>query len=153
MDERPRGILILSILCIVFGVLMILGGVSVILLASKLGLSELNNTANVTSIGNKSTVLGTVSLGKNATTSLANQIKLLASIYGVLFIVPGILLVVTGVGFYKKFWWSWWLGLAIAVFAILTKINSMAAITVILAGLMIYYLTRPHIKEYFGINR
>jgi lysylphosphatidylglycerol synthetase-like protein (DUF2156 family) len=149
--ERPRGITILSIACIVLGVLMVIGGAAVLFLASKIQINEsVMGLANTTQ-GNI-TIIGQIPTQDNATKSLNESLKLLASIYGALFIIPGALLIVAGVGFWKRYRWSWWLGLAIGVIMIISRLNTTTAFVVLAGVAMIYYLTRPHIKEYFGMR-
>jgi lysylphosphatidylglycerol synthetase-like protein (DUF2156 family) len=151
--ERPRGITILSIACIVAGVLLIIGGVSIYILVSKISESAATNiTANVTGGGN-ATIIGKINIKEaNATRTVADTLKFLASIYGALLVIPGALLIVAGVGFWKRYRWSWWLGLAIGVIMIISRLNTTTAFVVLAGVAMIYYLTRPHIKEYFGMR-
>lgn len=127
--SRPAGITILAILEILIGVVGLLASLAII------GLSAL--VATLPSIGG---LLGTLGL-----------------IIGGIVLLFSVIWLATGIGFLHGRGWAWTLGM---IFSLLSILGAIAAVTiglytggvvaVIFWGFMIYYLTRNHVKVFFG---
>jgi hypothetical protein len=126
-SSRPTGITILAVLAAIGGVLGILGGLTVSVLGGFV--------ASVTGgLGGLITIIGLV--------ALAVGIAELAVAYGFWTIKP----------------WAWMLGIGISVANIVIAVLYVLAgysitnevISVVVAGVIIYYLWQPSIKAVFG---
>jgi len=74
---------------------------------------------------------------------------------GVVFIVVGLVAFVLAYGFWTGKGWAWILGIIFAIIGIVlgavSLVGSPASIVgIVLNIVIIYYLTRPHVKEWFG---
>jgi len=127
--SRPAGIAILAVLEILIGIVGLLASLVII------GFSALFST--LPTVG---ALLGAVSL-----------------VIGGVVLFFSIIWLATGVGFLHGKGWSWTLGM---IFSILSLLGAIGALTIglitggvgglIFWGLMLYYLTRTHVKTFFG---
>src|SRR5437879_12593271 len=127
--SRPVGITILAILEILIGIVGLLASLVII------GFSALFST--LPTVGS---LLGAVGL-----------------IIGGVVLFFSIIWLATGAGFLHARGWSWTLGM---IFSILSLLGAIGALTIglitggvgglIFWGLMLYYLTRTHVKAFFG---
>jgi hypothetical protein len=84
------------------------------------------------------------------------QLMPIAKIAGVGFVVLAVVLLLAGVGWFRRRRWGWVLGTSvIGVNMIGDLINSArgewlkGAVGVVIAGLLLFYLTRPGVRDYF----
>ncbi len=84
---------------------------------------------------------------------------ILIIIGGVVFlplIVPGILSVVVGVGMLKGWKIFWYLGVIVTVIELIASVFLLVVIVGIIPlainALILYYLFRPNVKAFFGVN-
>jgi hypothetical protein len=127
--SRPVGITILAILEILIGIVGLLASLVII------GFSALFST--LPTVGS---LLGAIGL-----------------VIGGVVLFFGVVWLATGVGFFHGRGWSWTLGM---IFSILSLLGAIGALTIglitggvgglIFWGLMLYYLTRTHVKAFFG---
>jgi hypothetical protein len=127
--SRPVGITILAILEILIGIVGLLASLAII------GLSALFSTLPRVGL-----LLGTFGL-----------------IIGALVLFFSIIWLATGAGFLHGRGWSWTLGM---IFSVLSLLGAIGALTIglitggvgglVFWGLMLYYLTRTHVKAFFG---
>jgi len=127
--SRPVGITILAVLEILIGIVGLLASLVII------GFSALFST--LPTVGS---LLGAVGL-----------------IIGGIVLFFSIIWLATGVGFLHGRGWSWTLGM---IFSILSLLGAIGALTIglitggvgglVFWGLMLYYLTRTHVKAFFG---
>ncbi len=135
MEERPTGVTVLAILDIVGGVLSLLLGLVFTVLGP--------------------TVLLPLLLKAHA--RLPPAFVAAIGILGLIFIVSGVISIVIGWGLLKGKGWSWWLTVIFAVLGIIgSAINLVMGniggiVGLIIDGIILYYMTRPHVKEYFGM--
>lgn len=127
--SRPTGVTILAFLQIILGLLGILFGLGVAFSGSVLG----------------SLVAGGVS---------GSVISAVAGVAGWLGVVVGLLYIAVGYGFLKGMGWSWWVALILYVLGIIGALLSILSVVAIVPLLiyiyLVYYLTRPKIKTWFG---
>lgn len=72
-------------------------------------------------------------------------------------VLVGLFYLVTGFGFLQGIGWSWYLGLIVSILSLIRNIIeavqggvTFAIPGIIVALIIIYYLTRPEVKAYFG---
>jgi len=120
---RPLGVTILAILHIIGGILSLLSAVSTVAMLSG--------------------ILGYPFYGLFET--------IFVTITAVSAIV-GILGFVIAYGFWNGKGWAWTMGIILAIIGIIFSVIylPMGIISIIIEAVVIYYLTRPHVKEFFG---
>lgn len=130
--ERPLGITILAILGFLGGILIILAGI-------------------LFTIGG--------AFFFRATRAPLIPLAGLFGAVGVVLIIIGIIELIISWGLWTGKGWAWWLtlifsGLGVlgSLFSIATGAISSGAISLIIDAVIIYYLLRPHVKQYFGIG-
>lgn len=146
--RRPTGVTILGVLAILGGLAGLAGG------ALLIGVSFLIGTlATTASINNQLAASGYPGLVGVVT---AAQLATLLLAFGVVLLVLGILYLITGIGFFGGKGWAWTLGIVVSVIGLIFGIIQIAVgsygslFGVIIDVLIIYYLTRPHVKSFFG---
>jgi hypothetical protein len=123
---RPSGIAILAILEICLGLFSLAGG-----------------------------ALAVAGAGLSGFTGLVFLTGLLVAL-GFLLAIVGILFLAVGWGTWSGQGWAWTIGAALSILGIITGLISLAAGTtgsivgLILQVIILYYLTRPHVKAFFG---
>lgn len=129
--ERPTGVTILAILEIIGGIISLIGGLAIIILFAAVG----------------------GMMGRVPEAALfAAFFGAFGAVIGGLLIVISIVCFIIAYGFLKGRGWAWVLGLIFAIIGIISGIISLPTgiISIIINGLIIYYLTRPHVKAFFG---
>jgi len=78
---------------------------------------------------------------------------LLINIGGIIFAVFGVVAAVVSYGLWKGASWAWWISLILLVLGILSSLPALPGgiVGIVINAIIIYYLTRPHVKEYFGV--
>jgi hypothetical protein len=123
--SRPIGVTIIAILNIIGGIIMLLGGIT--LVAAGTILPSLQPSAGGTAI----------------------------AIGGVI-IAIGIVSFIVAYGLLKGMRWAWTLTVVLSIISIVLNAISIATgniggiISIIISGIILYYLYRPHVKAYFG---
>lgn len=120
--SRPTGVTILAVLEFIVGIFALLGGTGALVGSAFAGV-----------------------FGYGALTGL------LAAL-GVFLLLTGILALIVGWGMWTGKGWAWAVGLVLAAIGIVSSLVSLpgSIISIVIDLLIIYYLTRPHIKAYFG---
>ena len=151
--RRPTGVTIISALAIIAGVLLILGGISLVAFAPFIGQINLNDGINTSNTSFSLNVNGTVvTIPKNPLFVLGGFIGLL----GATLIVLGIADFVVAWGLLKGKSWAWIVTIIINIISAVLNIISIVAGSIgsiwglIINGIIIYYLYRPNVKSYFG---
>jgi multisubunit Na+/H+ antiporter MnhB subunit len=70
-------------------------------------------------------------------------------------VVSAIFSFMVAYGYWNGFGWAWWVGLVLAIIGAIRAILTvpLGVISLVINGLIIYYLTRPYVQEYFGRSR
>jgi hypothetical protein len=135
MEKRPIGISFVSVLVFAIALISLVVGISVFVVGTPLDL------------------LWTVK------SSLSASIRgtLLGNIFGIFLLFLGAVLMASGYGLLKGNKFAWW---AVIVIFIVNAIGDLASLImgniesisgVIIVGILVLYLTRPHIRSYFKI--
>jgi hypothetical protein len=144
--SRPTGVTIIAILNIIGGIIMLLGGIT--LVAAGTILPSLPPSAfqngNLTE---PNVNLSGIPLSFFGGTAIA--------IGGVL-IAIGIVSFIVAYGLLKGMGWAWTVTLVLSIISIALNAISIASgniggiVSIIISGIIIYYLYRPHVKAFFG---
>jgi uncharacterized membrane protein len=146
--SRPTGVTIIAILNIICGVIMLLIGIGLAIAGAIIPFvpqSEFQQQQqNLTA--------GDIDLSQVPPSLVGSG---LLAIGGIL-IAIGILSFVVAYGLLKGRTWAWTLTVVLSIISIVLNVISIAAgniaglVSVIISGIILYYLFRPHVKAYFG---
>ena len=99
----------------------------------------------------------TILLGALAGSLLSASFAGLGSILGILFIVFGLIALAWGYGFWTGAKWGWWIGIILYALGVISSLASIVVgsvfsiVGLIVDVLLIYYMTRPNVKAWFGV--
>jgi len=144
--SRPTGVTILAVLAILGAIFLLFSGAVLIGLGLVIGTYAASQiTSSLAAAGYP----GLASLG-------AGTIAAIITAFGAIFLILGLLDVALGVGFLGGKGWAWTLGMIVSVINIVWNILQIgfgsysSAFGVIIFVIIAYYLTRPHVKAFFG---
>ena len=133
---RPTGVTVLAVLDILGFVFGLLGGIALI------GVAALSTSALATSYPGLSSISGAASL---------------LYALGAVVLIFGILSLIVAIGFLGGKGWAWTFGIVVGIISIVISIveavilgASTNVVGIIFQIIIIYYLTRPHVKAFFG---
>jgi hypothetical protein len=144
--RRPTGVTILGVLAILGGIALLFSGIVLIGLGLVIGTYAGSAVTNALSNAGYS---GLASIG-------AGTIAAILLALGALVLILGILYFAVGIGYFGGKGWAWTVGIIVTVISIILDIIQIAlgavssAFGLIIGLLIIYYLTRPHVKAFFG---
>ena len=128
--KRPTGVTILAILSIIAGILMIIGGISLTVLLTTVGVMQtMPGLGLLTAVG---------------------------ALSGIIIVIMGLLAIAVGWGFLKGSKWSWVLAIILLVLSLISGLASLVVgawnsiVGVIIDLLILYYLFRPNVKTWFS---
>jgi hypothetical protein len=144
VKKRPTGITIIAVLQIIFGVLFLLGAVGMFLIASLADVADLEDE-----------------IGEDAPDWISDNFVMAFGVLGLVFLIIALVGFVLGYGYLKGIGWAWTVGIIFAVLGIIgdiiepmvdrtADVLASSIIGIIIALLIIYYLTRSHVKAFFG---
>jgi uncharacterized membrane protein (DUF2068 family) len=106
-------------------------------------------------LGMLAVLIGLLSVGGGAILLTSSDLRIVA--LNAAAVVLGILFLVSGIGFFQGKGWAWLLGVLVAVLSVIRNVVEAVSgviITavpgIVLALVVIYYLTTPAVKAYFG---
>ncbi len=123
--NRPLGVTILSILNAVGGMLLIMAGISVLVYGNVYAKMLMR----------------------------FGEMAFLANYLAVAFILAGAMGIVIGFGLWIGATWAWWIYLVVLIINLISAILTLpkTIFGVIITLIVIYYLTRPHVREFFNV--
>ena len=146
--SRPIGVTIVSILMIVNGSLLVGGGIFTILVIPNIINEQLaGNQTNIT-IGGQTNI----QVGKTITGLINTIIVGVSSVS----IALGVTAFVLAWGLLNGKGWSWLITVILAIISVIFSIVAVVSggftsfITLIINGVIVYYMYKPPIKAYFG---
>ncbi len=137
--DRPLGVAIIAVLDIIGGILMVLGGLVLISLGPVLSTMPLEEMAGYPGFTQFMGVLG--------------------GVIGSVILIIGIIAVALGYFLWNGHEFARLIHIALSLLSILGGIASLAMLSfggvldIIIAVLIIYYLTRPHVKDFFKVSK
>ena len=150
--RRPTGVTIIAILTIIDGILLLLEGSGMVVLApliSQINVDDSNASNSSISLNVNGTI---VTIPNNALFVLGGFIGVL----GGMLIALGIASFVVAWGLLKGKGWAWIVTIVITIISIVLNIISIVAgsiegvVGLIINGVIIYFLYTPNVKSYFG---
>lgn len=144
---RPTGVTILAVLAILGAIALLFSGA--VLIGLGLALGTLTASADITNALKNAGYPGLGSLGTGTLSALIITL-------GAVILILGILYLFLAIGFLGGKRWAWNLGIIVTVIGIVIDVIQMiggnygSILSVIISLLIIYYLTRPHVKVFFG---
>ena len=134
-QSRPTGVTILAVLMILVALSLLVGGLGTIVGVGVLGLVGIFDSPNI-SIFLPSLTIPFVGL------------------IGIVLTILGLVGFLLAWGLWTGKSWAWIVAIIFAIIGIISNLVTLPAgiVGLILNGLIIYYLTRPAVKGYFGRN-
>jgi uncharacterized membrane protein (DUF2068 family) len=142
--SRPTGVTIIGILTIISGILMIGSGLTLAAVAAVIPV--------ISSMGDQ-----TNAFQSQIPSSIPAEfigVALLA--IGIIFTIIGIISLVVAYGLFKAKKWAWTISVGLSIISIAMGVISIATgnigsiVSIAISGVILYYLYKPHVKEYFG---
>ena len=124
--QRPTGVTILAILEALLGLLSLGGGALAL--------------------------IGATYIGSNLPSGVPEFFSGMVGVMGGILIIIGLLNFILSYGFWTGKGWSWTIGIIVTGLGLVINIVSLpnSIISLIINAIIIYYLTRPYVKQYFG---
>jgi hypothetical protein len=144
--RRPTGVTILGVLAILGGIFLLIGGIALVGLGLVIGTYAGSAFTNALSNAGYS---GLASIG-------AGTLAVILLALGAIVLVLGILYFAVGIGYFGGKGWAWTLGIIVTILSIIVDIVQIAfgafsnVLGLVIGLLILYYLTRPHVKAFFG---
>lgn len=147
-NKRPADLTTVTILSIINGIVLLVGGVVSILIVPTLVSTLLSNDmSNLTNTENLSPQFGIA-----LTNAIINVVYVVSSVA----IALGLTWFGLAWGLFSGKGWAWLITVIFAMISVVVSIvgvlsGSITSIpTLIINGVILYYMYRPHIKSYFG---
>src|SRR5919109_3129431 len=144
--SRPTGVTVLAILCILAAIAGLFSGAILIGVGLVIGTYAGSQLTDALATSGYS---GLASLG-------AGTIGAVLTVIGAIVLILGVLYFAVGVGFLRGKGWSWTLGMIVSIIYIVIDIVQIvsgaysSAFGLIIGIIIVYYVTRPHVKAFFG---
>ena len=144
--SRPTGVTVLAILSILAGIVFLIGGAGAITVGLVIGTYAASQVSSSLATAGYP---GLASLG-------AGTIAAILTIIGAILLIVGILYLAVGAGFLGGKGWAWTLGIIGYIIGIILNIVQIGfgaytnVLGLVIGILILYYLTRPRVKAFFG---
>ena len=147
---RPIGVTIIAILAIIDGIVLLTGGILAVTIVPLIS-SGLNGAlSNITVTNQQGQQVNVHS------TSMNGIVATVAIVAGSIAIVLGIVWFVLAWGLLTGKGWAWIITLILAIVSVIFSIVGIVSggapsiISLIINGIILYYMYRPNVKSYFG---
>ena len=142
--NRPTGVTILAVLQIIAAIVLLIGALGMFVVSAVSGIEEVKDA-----------------IGEEAPDWVVENAAVFFGVLGGVFLILALVGFVLGYGYLKGIGWAWTLGIIFAVLSIISEIVNpiidrsadtlvSSIIGIIIPLIIIYYLTRPHVKAFFG---
>jgi uncharacterized membrane protein (DUF2068 family) len=153
--HRPTGVTILGVLFVIAGAFSLLGGISTLVAIPFVA----NVNPNV--INDELQLNGQQQpLTPSEQTTLAQGSGSILTVLGALLIPLGIASLVVAYGLFKGKRWAWFVAVVLSIIGLVVNVISLvtsnmgaiagALVGIAINGIVLYYLSRRNVKEYFG---
>ncbi len=149
--SRPVGVTIVAILTVVNGIVLITGGFFAVYFVPHLVTSELNGALSNITVSNQQGEQ--ISIPSTGITGIVSTISIVA---GSVAIALGIAWFVITWGLFTGKGWSWIITVILAIISVIFNLVGIASggapsiVSLIINGVILYYMYRPNVKAYFG---
>ena len=146
--KRPLGVTIVSILMIVNGIILVGGGIWTAYFIPSLITPQLTGDLSNLTDGNQ--------LSPQLSTTITGAIVGVVMVTAGIAIALGIASFVISWGLLKGKGWAWIITVILAIISLVFSIIGLASgsipniISIIINGVILYYMYRPEVKSYFG---
>lgn len=147
---RPIGVTIIAILAIIDGIVLLTGGILAVTIVPLVS-SGLNGAlSNITVTNQQGQQVNVHSTGMNGI------VATVAIVAGSIAVVLGIVWFVLAWGLLTGKGWAWIITLILAIISVIFSIVGIVSggapsiISLIINGIILYYMYRPNVKSYFG---
>ncbi|WP_202319597.1 hypothetical protein [Archaeoglobus neptunius] len=125
--DRPLGVTLLALLNFISGIFCFIGAVTLVWLSAVIPPSAFEEFGPLAS--------------------------LIFSVGGLIFVVLGAVAIIVGYGLWIGASWAWWISVILTALNVLQSLLTLPAgvVGIVIGAVILYYLTRPHVKEYFGV--
>lgn len=153
--SRPIGVTIIAILNIIGGVLMLFFGIGLITLGAVLPTLP-------PSVFNQSQLQGNLTAGQASIPPgpppmVLQSLLVFGVAIGAVLVAIAIVSFIVAYGLLKGRGWAWTVSVILSIISIVSNAVSIATtynfggiVGIIISGIILYYLYRPHVKAYFG---
>ena len=147
---RPIGVTIIAILAIIDGIVLLTGGILAVTIVPMLSSGLNGGLSNITITSQQGELVNVQSTGMNGI------VATIAMVAGSIAIVLGIVWFVLAWGLLTGKGWAWIITLILAIISVIFSIVGIASggapsiISLIINGVILYYMYRPNVKSYFG---
>jgi len=147
---RPIGVTIIAILAIIDGIVLLTGGILAVTIVPMLSSGLNGGLSNITVTSQQGELVNVQSTGMNGI------VATIAMVAGSIAIVLGIVWFVLAWGLLTGKGWAWIITLILAIISVIFSIVGIASggapsiISLIINGVILYYMYRPNVKSYFG---
>jgi uncharacterized membrane protein (DUF2068 family) len=152
--HRPTGVTILGVLFVIAGAFSLLGGIATLVAIP----FAANVNPNV--INDELQLNGQQQLTPSEQTALAQGSGSILTVLGALLIPLGIASFVVAYGLFKAKRWAWYVAVVLSIIGLVVNVISLvtsnmgaiagALVGIAINGIVLYYLSRRNVKEYFG---
>jgi hypothetical protein len=154
--SRPLGVTIIAILQIIGGVIMLIFGIGLIILGAVVPTLP-PSVFNQTDIQGNLTAAQIPIPPSDSPMAVQTFLGGLGIAFGVVLVAIAIVSFVVAYGLLKGKGWAWTVAIILSIISIVwnaitlvTAANFGGIISIIISGIILYYLFRPHVKAYFG---
>ena len=147
---RPLGVTIIAILAIIDGIVLLTGGILAVTIVPMLSSGLNGGLSNITVTSQQGELVNVQSTGMNGI------VATIAMVAGSIAIVLGIVWFVLAWGLLTGKGWAWIITLILAIISVIFSIVGIVSggapsiISLIINGIILYYMYRPNVKSYFG---
>jgi hypothetical protein len=156
---RPLGVTIIAILNIIGGAFMLVFGIGLITLGAILPTLPPPDINQTEIQGNLTTGQATIPPLPSSDSPMAFQTFLggIGIAFGIILLAIAIASFIVAYGLLKGMGWAWTVAIILSIISIVWNVvtlvtagNYFGIISIIISGIILYYLYRPHVKAYFG---
>jgi uncharacterized membrane protein (DUF2068 family) len=152
--HRPTGVTILGVLFVIAGAFSLLGGIATLVAIPFVA----NVNPNV--INDELQLNGQQPLTPSEQTAFAQGSGSILTVLGALLIPLGIASLIVAYGLFKGKRWAWFVAVVLSIIGVVVNVISLvtsnmstiagALVGIAINGIVLYYLSRRNVKEYFG---
>ena len=154
--HRPTGVTILGVLFVIAGAFSLLGGIATLVAIPFVGNVNPNAINDELQLNGQQQSL----LTPSEQTALAQGSGSILTVLGAFLIPLGIASLVVAYGLFKGKRWAWYVAVVLSIIGLVVNVISLvtsnmgaiagALVGIAINGIVLYYLSRRNVKEYFG---